>query len=99
MTDLATIPSRDGATYDHARDARRLAGQHARVLACMKDGRWRTLAAIAAATRDPEASISARLRDLRKERFGAHTVERRHAGDGLFEYRLFLNRKDLFEEA
>ena len=98
LVDLASIPRRDGSTYEHARDARRLAGQHARVLALMKDGCWRTLSAIAAATKDPEASISARLRDLRKERFGSHGVERRHVADGLFEYRVVLNRKDLFEE-
>lgn len=99
MTDLAHIPHRDGITYDHARDARRLAGQHARVFALMKDGRWRSLSAIAAATKDPEASISARLRDFRKDRFGAHGIERRRVGEGLHEYRLVLNRKDLFEDA
>lgn len=98
MTDLATIPTRDGATYQHERDGQRLAAQHERVKALMKDGRWRTLAMIALETRDPEASVSARLRDLRKERFGSHGVERRHVADGLFEYRLILNRKDLFEE-
>ncbi len=90
MTDLAHIPHRDGHTYDHARDARRLSGQHARVLACMRDGIYRTLAEIAAATGDPEASVSARLRDLRKDRFGAHEVERRYVKDGLWAYRLIV---------
>lgn len=93
---LVEIPSRDGQTYDHDRDGARLHKQHNRVFACMRDGAWRTLRQIAEATRDPEASISARLRDLRKERFGAHGVERRHVRDGLFEYRLIVNRPDLF---
>jgi hypothetical protein len=33
-------------------------------------------------------SISARLRDLRKDEHGSHIVERRYVGDGVFEYRL-----------
>lgn len=88
MSDLATIPERDGQTYDHARDGARLAGQHARVLAFMRDERWHTLAEIALHTRDPESSVSARLRDLRKPKFGGHTVEREFVKDGLHRYRL-----------
>src|SRR5688572_20716591 len=79
---------RDGATYVHTRDARRLAGQHARVVAFMKDGGWHTLSEIAEATGDPEASVSARLRDLRKPRFGSYVVEREYVERGLFRYRL-----------
>lgn len=94
---LVDLPHRDGKTYEHDRDGARLHKQHNRVFSCMKDGAWRTLAAIAAATGDPEASVSARLRDLRKERFGAHAVHRRCVGGGLFEYRLAVNHKDLFD--
>ncbi len=101
MTDLAHIPHRDGQTYDHGRDARRLAGQHARVFALMKDGTYRTLAEIAEATKDPEASISARLRDFRKPRFkaiyGDYTLERKHIRDGLWAYSLRRNWTDLFD--
>ncbi len=78
----------DGPAYDDARDRVRLAGQILRVYELMQDGRWRTLQAIADATGDPHASISAQLRHLRKGKFGAHTVERRHVGGGLFEYRM-----------
>lgn len=84
-------PSRGGETFDHEFDAERLAGQHARVYSLMEDGRWRTLDEIAALTGDPPASVSARLRDFRKPRFGAHAVERRARGGrerGLYEYRL-----------
>lgn len=90
MTELSTIPERDGSTYDHARDGARLAGQHARVLAFMRDGKWRTLAEISVYTRDPESSVSARLRDLRKPKFGGHTVEREYVQSGLHRYRVVV---------
>lgn len=80
----------DGADYDHDRDSARLTGQILRVFDLMKDQQWRTLREIAAATGDPESSISAQLRHLRKERFGSHTVEREHVGGGLFRYRLIV---------
>lgn len=90
MTELATLPQRDGQTYDHARDGARLASQQNRVLALMRDGRWRTLAEIALYTRDPESSVSARLRDLRKPKFGGHTVEREYVESGLHRYRVLV---------
>jgi hypothetical protein len=51
-------------------------------------GGFVTLAEIARELGFPEASVSARLRDLRKPRFGGHLVERRRVSGGLFEYRL-----------
>jgi len=78
----------DGPTFDRALDGARLTGQLHRVLAVMRDGRWRTLREIAALVRGSEAGVSARLRDLRKARFGAHVVERRRRFGGLFEYRV-----------
>ena len=81
----------NGADYVHGRDAKRLTGQLLRVWEAIKDGQWRTLGEIARATGDPEASVSAQLRHLRKERFGGHVIERRHRGaasHGLYEYRL-----------
>ncbi len=85
----------DGDTYEPKFDSSRLRGEMARVYAVMKScwmrREWITLSEIAAITDDPEASISARLRDLRKAKFGAHTVNRRRRGDppkGLFEYQL-----------
>lgn len=80
-----------GPTYRRAHDAARLSDQHNRIKALMLDGGWRTIRAISAATGDPEASVSAQLRHLRKSRFGGFTVERRPSGDrsrGLFEYRV-----------
>ena len=78
----------DGATYDHARDAARLGDQMQAVFAAMKDGQYRTLSDIARMTGAPEASVSARLRDLRKPRFGGHTVSRQYLRRGLFQYQL-----------
>lgn len=80
----------DGETYDVARDGFRLSSQLNRVRMVMWDGEWRTLRQIQAACGGSEASISARLRDLRKTRFGAHTVSKRvvEGTTGLWEYRL-----------
>lgn len=78
----------DGKSYEGALDYARLNRQLRLVLDVMKDGQWRTLRRIAEVTREPEASISARLRDLRKERFGAWTVERVRITQGTFSYRV-----------
>lgn len=78
----------DGATYDPAKDKARLNRQLQIVFDCMKDGKFRTLREIATLTKEPEASISARLRDLRKARFGGHEVLRQRRTEGLFEYSL-----------
>jgi hypothetical protein len=78
----------DGMTYNPQRDQARLSSQCERVYNFMRDGIWRSLQTIAEATGDPESSVSARLRDLRKDRFGAHTVNRMHMGNGLYFYQL-----------
>jgi hypothetical protein len=96
MTDLAHVPTRDGRTYVHERDGRRLAAQHHRVLAALRNGEWWTLRQLHDRTGDPEASISARLRDLRKPRFGSHNIEREYVQRGLFRYRL-KDQAELFE--
>lgn len=91
LFDLPAKPRFNGADYVPKRDDARLTGQLARIYSLMADGQWRTLAEIAAATGDPESSISAQLRHLRKPRFGSHVVERQHRGDGskgLYEYRV-----------
>lgn len=88
------LPRFDGHTYEQAADQTRLTKQIARVFFALSSGRWMTLCELVEATGDPAASISAQLRNLRKPRFGAHTIERRARGDrsqGLFEY--YLVRK------
>lgn len=90
--DIILGPDFDGETYDHERDHERLTGQLRRVADVVLDGRWRTFDEIEAVTGDPPQSISARLRDLRKRKFGAFTVERRIRDEarsaGLWEYRV-----------
>lgn len=87
----------DGDTFISTLDGDRLAAQLNRVRQVMLTrGGWFTLAELAALTGAPESSVSARLRDLRKPRFGSWTVERRRRGGvsqakrGLFEYRVKL---------
>lgn len=81
---------REGATYSRPRDLSRLNAQMRDVYDLMQDGEWRALADIAARTGHPEASVSARLRDLRKDKFGGFTVERRYLGEGLYQYRVLV---------
>ena len=89
-----TLIDFDGKTYNPTLDKVRLNKQLTHVFQFMKDGLWHTLFAVSTCTGYPEASISARLRDLRKDRFGAHTVERRRRtdGGGTWEYRLVVNQ-------
>lgn len=65
-----------------------------KVFRVMRDGQWRTLWQIQKAVANQgrfysETCISARLRDLRKTRFGSHTVERQTVS-GVFYYRLVV---------
>jgi hypothetical protein len=91
MTDLPLLdflertPTPRGETFSPERDGARLGAQYLRVRDLMRDGVWRTLEGISAATGDPQASISARLRDMRRNGF---TVERRYIANGLWEYRM-----------
>ena len=81
---------RDGTTYERPRDLVRLNKQAQTIFNLLADGQWRTLNRISVLTGYPEASISARLRDFRKEKFGAYTIEREHIERGLHRYRLVL---------
>jgi hypothetical protein len=88
---MSDDPDFNGSDYVREHDQTRLARQHERIRDLMRDGQWRSLSEIAAATGDPAASISAQLRHLRKVRFGSWIVEKRSRAlreRGLFEYRL-----------
>lgn len=81
----------NGSDYERQEDDERLTKQHERIRDLMLDNRWRSLGEIESLTGYPAASISAQLRHLRKERFGAYVVEKRARGErshGLFEYRV-----------
>ena len=71
-----------------ARDADRLNAQLTRVYVALRDHQWHTLDELGRLTGDPTPSVSARLRDLRKTKFGGHVIARRYLDRGLWEYRL-----------
>ncbi len=78
-----------GRTYNKELDGTRLAYQLGMVRMLMSDGQWRTLAQISEAVDAPQASVSARLRDLRKPKFGGLDVEGKRVGvGGLWRYRI-----------
>jgi len=81
-------PKFGGFTFDQERDGPRLNRQCQTVFDLMIDGKFRTLREISRSCNEPEASVSARLRDLRKPRFGSYNVERRHVAAGVWEYRV-----------
>ena len=81
----------DGADYDHERDGKRLSKNHFKLKELMQDQRFRTLSEISAITNIPEASVSAGLRDFRKEKFGRHTLNKNYLENGLYSYQLILN--------
>ena len=79
---------RDGATFDQKFDRDRLNKQCQAVYDCVRDNKWYTLQGLSARTGYPEASISARLRDLRKLKFGGFEVLRKRTAGGLHFYKL-----------
>jgi len=55
----------------------------------MSTGEWYTLSEIHEYTRAPEASISARLRDFRKPKYGNFSVDKQYDEQrGCWQYRL-----------
>ena len=71
-------------------DYERIGKQRAAIFSLMSNGgRW-TLSELERVTGYPQASISARLRDFRKPKFGGHIVRRERIADcgGTYEYRL-----------
>jgi len=85
-------PHHDGVTYEPPKDHQRLNAQTLRVFQAMRRGGWWTLRQLSDETGAPEASVSARMRDLRKPQFGGHFIVRARVGDsGLFKYQLTPN--------
>jgi hypothetical protein len=78
----------DGETFIPKRDGERLTRLLDRVEAEMKSGKWYTYAALKKICGGSESGVAARIRDLRKEKFGGYTIESRHKGQGVWEYRL-----------
>lgn len=83
-----TVERFDGETFEKERDGERLTRQLDRVEKIMLDRQWHTLKQMAKDAGGSEASISARLRDLRKTKFGGYTIEREYISNGVFKYRI-----------
>lgn len=93
ITDLPLFkapPDFDGETYERELDHPRLETALGRVLENLKSVHrvWWTLADLAREAKTSEAGASARLRDLRKEKFGGYEVVSRRVDGGLWEYAL-----------
>ena len=89
--ELFKNPKFNGSDYIPKYDDMRLKGQIKKIYELMIYGKWRTLSEIEQLTNYGQASISAQLRHLRKERFGSHILNKRNRGvrtQGLFEYQL-----------
>lgn len=84
----------DGDLEGPVKDAR-LKRQVERVFDYMCNGRWCTLKQIAEAVNASEASVSARIRDLRKPRFGGWWIEKQMGKtSGVHLYKLVLGSGD-----
>ena len=86
-----------GSDYDEALDGPRLTGQILRIREAIEGAGYLTLEEIQQRTRDPQASISAQLRNLRKDSNGGHTVDKRRRGKpgaGCWEYRFTASPKE-----
>lgn len=79
----------DGAFYIPSLDEKRLTTQMERVRRELLDGRWHTAQSIADRIHAPLTSVSAQIRNLRKQENGGYDIITRRDGDtGLFLYRL-----------
>jgi predicted transcriptional regulator len=87
----------EGATYDESLDYARLSTQIEDVLNSMLDQKWHMMQDIAASINAPEPSVSAQIRNLRKEKHGGYVIDRRRVGN-TYEYRLDLTATEAKKE-
>ena len=84
--DLKNEPDFDGDDYQPARDKKRLTtGQHKVRMYMERSPVYQTIMQISEALDMYPPSVSADLRNLRKERFGGRTVDRRYVRNGVYE--------------
>jgi hypothetical protein len=84
----------DGETYVPKFDKSRLGQQLRDVWNALADGEWHTASEIEARSGHGWGSASARIRDFRKKKFGAHQVPKERFGpprQGVWRYRLIIN--------
>lgn len=85
-----TPPEPKGSTYVPERDRARLNAQCLGVLRVFQDGKKRSLAELRGLTGYPEASISARYRDLKR---AGYPMRKEHIGNGLWLYWMQINNR------
>jgi biotin operon repressor len=85
-TFIDTVPRHDGPDLAPA-DQIRLANHLQKLVTLMSDGRFRSLQTIADALGCSESAAGARVRDLKKRKFGSFTVEKRRQSTG-YVYRV-----------
>ena len=86
--DVDVNPYFDGDDYVTDRDSVRLTSQLDKVRVYMEGADYLTVQQISADIQQPEPSVSAQIRNLRKDRFGARTVNREYRGDGCYAFKL-----------
>lgn len=77
----------DGESYDRSRDQARLTSQLERVREILSDKQWHRLPDLKRTLNTTSSGVDARIRDLRKRRFGGYEIERKHLEEGVFAYR------------
>ena len=88
MMEVVVNPDFDGDDYVADRDNARLTNQIDKVRMYMENAGYLTVKQIAADLKQPEPSVSAQIRNLRKDRFGARTVNREYRGNGCYAFKL-----------
>lgn len=79
----------DGPTFEEDRDGPRLGRQLVCVRNVLRDREWHTLQELADECEASTQSVSARIRDLRKAKFGACLVDKERTGrEGVWRYRM-----------
>ncbi len=91
FTEAAMARELTSQTTGDPADAARLTGKLRAVFERLSDGRWHTLEELAASVNATTQGVSARIRDLRKEAFGAHQVLGEQVKRGLWRYRMVLD--------
>jgi hypothetical protein len=84
----------DGVTISPQVDDNRLTILQGRVYSYLRQHDWVTLRQLSEACNGTETSVSARIRDLRKSRWGSHEIHTCHVtGDGVWRYKMVSDKE------